>query len=368
MAKQTRHKTDYPGVYYISFYKDGKRIEQKAGRQSQDNMTPAKANVIRGQCISGKRKTNAEIREARKAQKEVERNKWTVDRLWQEYAQSRVQGKSLSVDTGRYKNYLKRPFGNKEPRKIAPLDVDRLRIKLLKEKSPQTVKHILNLLTWIVNFGVKKNLCDGLPFHVQKPEVNNMKTEDLTEDQISRLFEAIEKDDHEHAGSMMLMALFTGMRRGELFKLRWDHIDYNRGFINIVDPKGGPSQTIPMNPPAKELLQYHPRSDSPFVFPGRGGNQRRNISEAVRKIRDNAGLLETFRPLHGLRHTYASALASSGQVDMYVLQKLLTHKSPLMTARYAHLRDQTLRDASNVAADIFKTTTANKDKVVELKK
>jgi integrase len=34
------------------------------------------------------------------------------------------------------------------------------------------------------------------------------------------------------------MALYTGMRRGELFKLKWDHVDFDRGFINIVDPKG----------------------------------------------------------------------------------------------------------------------------------
>jgi integrase len=44
--------------------------------------------------------------------------------------------------------------------------------------------------------------------------------------------------------------------------------------------------------------------------------------------------------LHDLRHTFASLLASSGEVDLYVLQKLLTHKSPLMTQRYAHLVDE----------------------------
>jgi integrase len=46
-------------------------------------------------------------------------------------------------------------------------------------------------------------------------------------------------------------------------------------------------------------------------------------------------------------------LASSGQVDMYVLQKLLTHKSPMMTQRYAHLRDETLRKASTLAGNII---------------
>jgi len=45
-------------------------------------------------------------------------------------------------------------------------------------------------------------------------------------------------------------------------------------------------------------------------------------------------------------------LASSGKVDMYVLQKLLTHKSPIMTQRYAHLKDEALRKASNLAGEL----------------
>jgi site-specific recombinase XerD len=57
---------------------------------------------------------------------------------------------------------------------------------------------------------------------------------------------------------------------------------------------------------------------------------------------------------HGLRHVYASHLASSGKVDLYTLQKLLTHKSPLMTQRYAHLRNEALMDASNVISEIIK--------------
>jgi integrase len=46
-------------------------------------------------------------------------------------------------------------------------------------------------------------------------------------------------------------------------------------------------------------------------------------------------------------------LASSGQVDLYTLQKLLTHKSPAMTQRYAHLRDEALRRASDLAGELF---------------
>ena len=87
------------------------------------------------------------------------------------------------------------------------------------------------------------------------------------------------------------------------------------------------------------------------------------------KIRDKAGLPKDFRAFHGLRHAYASMLASSGQVDMYTLQKLLPHKSPAMTQRYAHLRDETLKNASNVANDIImQSTKKKKDKVVGIKK
>ena len=70
-------------------------------------------------------------------------------------------------------------------------------------------------------------------------------------------------------------------------------------------------------------------------------------------IREKAGLPENFRPLHGLRHSFASWLASSGEVSMYELQKLMTHSSPQMTQRYAHLHDEALRRASGVASSLF---------------
>jgi integrase len=186
------------------------------------------------------------------------------------------------------------------------------------------------------------------------PTVSNEKTEDLSSDQLTKLLSIIKKDTHPQAGAMMKMALFTGMRRGEMFKLKWEHIDFERGFILIKDPKGGPDQKIPLNDPARELLDKRPnKADSPYVFPGRKGKQRTDINKAVNEIKKAAGLPKDFRPLHGLRHVYASMLASSGQVDMYTLQMLLTHKDPKMTQRYAHLRDETLKKASNLAGDII---------------
>ena len=77
------------------------------------------------------------------------------------------------------------------------------------------------------------------------------------------------------------------------------------------------------------------------------------IAKHVNKIKEAAALPKGFRPLHGLRHVFASLMASSGKVDMYTLQKLLTLKDPAMTQRYAHLKDETLKRAADVAGDIF---------------
>ncbi|MBI9110651.1 MAG: tyrosine-type recombinase/integrase [Maridesulfovibrio ferrireducens] len=72
----------------------------------------------------------------------------------------------------------------------------------------------------------------------------NIKTEELTPRQLSSLMEAIETSSNKPAANMTLMALYTGMRKGEIFKLRWNDIDFNRGFITLKDPKDGTDQRI----------------------------------------------------------------------------------------------------------------------------
>ena len=261
-----------------------------------------------------------------------------------------------------YKLHIKPSFANKEPKDILPLDVHRIKNNLLKIRSPQTVQHVLELLRRIINFGVNNKLCQGIDFKIEMPRVDNQKTEDLTPEQLKKLLDAIEADPHLHAGAMMKLALFTGMRRGEMFKLKWKDVDFERGFIKLKDVKGGPDQIIPMNDGAKTVLNGIVRTRSLHVFPGRNGGQRTNIRHQVNRIKMKAGLPRDFRPLHGLRHVYASMLASSGEVDMYTLQKLLTHKDPKMTQRYAHLRDETLKKASNLAGEIVTGLAANKAK------
>ncbi|MFP3983335.1 MAG: tyrosine-type recombinase/integrase [Desulfurivibrionaceae bacterium] len=378
-----RHKTDYPGVYYreisrqggkgvekmfyVSFKRDGKKIEEKIGGQYRDNMTPAKAARIRSDLIEGRRLTRKEEKARLEAEEKAEQDRPTLQNLWEEFYQAKSDNSSIEDDHWRWKAHLKPIFADKTPADLITLDIDRLRRNLLKKKSlaPATVKQVLVLLKRIINYGVQRGHCppvDPARLHIEMPRINNEKTEDLTPEQLSNLLDAIDNAEHWKAAGVMKMALYTGMRKGEILSLQWNHIDLDRGFIQIKDPKGGKDTVIPMNQSAKDVLASLPRTDSEYVFPGRrGGKSVTGFRKPIANIKKEAGLPDDFRPCHGLRHVFASTLASSGQVDMYVLQRLLTHKNPQMTARYAHLRDETLRSAAGVMDQAFQS-----DKIVDI--
>ena len=376
MPTKGRNKTAYAGVYYIQtegargpekvFYiqyrRNGKLIEEKAGRQFQDDMTPARAAGMRAARIDGKELPNTERRAEQRAAKELETGKWTLTKLWTSYEKHKPESKSLRTDASRFAKYLKPQLGAKEPREITPLDVDRIRLKSSKTHAPQTVKHILVLLKRIVQHGVDKNLCAGLTFKVRPPKVDNEKTEFLDNSQVENLLKTLKDWPDRQTADMMMLALLTGLRRGELYKLQWSDVDFQRGFIFISKPKGGKSEHIPLNPVSANLLKNHPGTSETFVFSHDDGRPYTDSAHNYRQLwelRKALGLPDDFRPLHGLRHQFASNLASSGRVDMYVLQRLLTHKSPQMTQRYAHLRDEALRRASDLAGKIVEGVKAD---------
>ncbi|MCU0613538.1 MAG: site-specific integrase, partial [Desulfobacterales bacterium] len=87
-----------------------------------------------------------ERRELELAAKNVEKNKWTIERLWDEYRKFNPNLKGIATDKNRFEKYLKGSIGKKEPKELIPLDVARLKIRLLKKKAPATVRNILELL------------------------------------------------------------------------------------------------------------------------------------------------------------------------------------------------------------------------------
>jgi integrase len=359
-------------VYYVRFRQGRKVCEEKAGREHSDRMTAAKAARFRAARIDGKVKSARELRE----EKAAKDSRWTVDRLAQAYFESLESNpdksrKGIAVDRNRYENFIKPKLGSTESRELQPLDIERLLRDLRKTEctlkgkdapartlSPATIRATLTVLGRIINYGADNNLCPPLPFKIKKPKAPGITIENLNDDELKRLLAAIENDTNIDARGILKIALFTGLRRGEIFGLRWQDIDFHNGIIHLPVTKSGDKKEIPMNTQARAVLEAHPRT-SEYVFPGEDGKKRVTIQKALRRIRKAAGLPATFRPLHGLRHAYASRLVSAG-VDLYTVAQLLTHGNTTVTKRYAHLAPGALRNAAELAGRLVDEATAKR--------
>lgn len=228
------------------------------------------------------------------------------------------------------------------------------------QKSPQTVKHVLGLLRRIINFGTKKGHClpiNPARLYFEMPSVDNEKTENLNTTQLACYLQALDDEPDQCAVAFLRLALVTGMRKGALMNLRWDDVDFDSGFITLRGnvAKKGKTERIPLNQSARDVLApLFNAKTSEYIFPGKDGGPRKEFRRIALRVKEKAGLPADFRPLHGLRHAYASLLASSGEVDLYTLQKLLTHSNHAMTQRYAHLTDEAMHRAANVADSVLK--------------
>ncbi|HEU6438518.1 MAG TPA: site-specific integrase [Nitratidesulfovibrio sp.] len=352
-------------IYYVRYRTGGrgtKETREPVGRESE-GMTARKAAQIREDRARGKELSNRQRRE--RAQELADRP--TIAKLWVHYHEARAENSSAASDASRYRLFIEPEFNDMTPDGITTQDVDRLRVRLQKDgKSPQTVKHVLALLRRVIRFAVMRGLVsmpDPSRLHFEMPQVDNTKTECLTPEQVAALLKALDEDHDQVAASAIRLALATGMRRGALLGLTWEDCDFEAGFIILrgATAKKGRTERIPMNEAARSILLAIPRTQSPFIFPGRGGGRRSDLNRPTHRIKKAAGLPDDFRPLHGLRHTFASHLASSGNVDLYTLQKLLTHGSAQMTQRYAHLADEALQRGSSVACALFATNEAGPD-------
>ena len=350
-------------MYYIRYRRGGRSgslIEEPVGK-STEGITPTIAANIRAERMTGKAPSNKEDRRQKEKEKLLAQGRWTIGRLWEEYKANKPNFKGIVTDDNRFKNYLT-PFVKLTPEELTTQMVDSLRLTLIKSgKKAGTVKNVLELLRRIINFGVKKGLCEWqspAKLHFEMPRLNNTKTEMLTEEERKRFIEAVKTAPNRKAAQLMLMAYYTGMRRSELFRLKWEHIDFENGFINIVGeeqegPKSSRDERIPLSPPVRELLEEIESGDSPYIFPGKDGVSRlTDINKQVNAIKKAANLPKDFRPLHGLRHTFASVAVSNG-VPLSHVQKLLTHKDPTLTQRYAHLEDEALKRAAEAVGSFL---------------
>jgi integrase len=141
---------------------------------------------------------------------------------------------------------------------------------------------------------------------------------------------------------LLILALHTGMRKGEILNLKWTDIDFIRRLITIQKSKNGQKRAIPMSEMLYETLKrIKVRDISLKVFPISDRSLRAAFSRTLKK----AGITD-FR-IHDLRHTFATRLVQNG-VDLYKVKELLGHKSILMTSRYAHHYPESLRSSIEI--------------------
>lgn len=161
----------------------------------------------------------------------------------------------------------------------------------------------------------------------------------------------------------MILAIHTGMRRGELLSLRWANVDFSRGLIHVMNShreqtKSGHSRSIPMNRIARQqLLSLQTESgDTEYVFVNRRtAKPRTDLKRAFRSACQKAEL-EDFH-FHDLRHTAATRLGDAG-VDTRRIMAILGHRCMQTSARYTHATDDGLRRAMEALAQRQKQTDA----------
>jgi integrase len=146
-------------------------------------------------------------------------------------------------------------------------------------------------------------------------------------------------------------AFYTGMRRSELARLRWEHIDFERGLIFIYEQKNGREQTIPLHDKARDVLEGLERGagdDYVFTSPTFDSKERseRNFgeraSEAFREARKAAELRDGLS-FHSLRHGTATALAEAGK-SATVIKEYMRHSEFETSMRYIHLANEHLKN------------------------
>lgn len=246
-----------------------------------------------------------------------------LDRYWE------LHGKNLESRSWFYVlNELRREFGSLKIGAIGSADVQRYYNKAAAQGCGSTANKKLNLLRSVFNKAkVWGDFYGDNPcMQVKKLRVVSQRDRYLSLDEIKRLLEKA----HPRLYPVLVCALLTGMRRGEILGLFWENIDWERGIIHIRKAKSGRAREIPIAARLREVLASLPGERRGKTFELPEIMLRRFFERALK----DAAITEC--RFHDLRHTFASHYLMRTS-DLPALQSLLGHSTPLLTLRYAHL-------------------------------
>ncbi len=209
------------------------------------------------------------------------------------------------------------------------------------QRAPGTVNRYLAALSHAFTYATREvGWTDTNPVRsVSREREPRGRVRFLTDYERDELLAACRNSNERRLYPLVILALSTGARRGELLRLRWSDLDIRRGLAIIHHTKNGERRAVPVTGYAMELLQEMGRvrrMDTDLMFPspnGRATFPRKAWERALREAR-----IEDFR-FHDLRHTAASYLAMSG-ATLAEIAEVLGHKTLAMVKRYSHLTEQ----------------------------
>ena len=226
-------------------------------------------------------------------------------------------------------------FGNCPLRNITPMFIEQWQTERLIMNKPATVNRLLATLKHMFTKAMEWDmLSEDILQKVRRVKLlreDNKRLRFLAVEECQRLIDCCAP----HLRTIVMVALHTGMRQGEILNLKWEHVDLKHGFILLDTTKTGERREIPIDNTLKEMFNEMPRGfESKCVSTGKHGDTYKSVKRSFNTALKKAEI-SNFR-FHDLRHTFASHLVMTG-VDLVTVKELLGHKSLTMTLRYAHL-------------------------------
>ncbi len=314
MARIFKRKPD--GVYYIDYHFKGRRLRESTGTKSRKEAEKCLHSRM-GEVVQGKFKLESVDRIPHFKEFSVKYMEWAKENK-----------RSWERDFYSLKNLLP-VFGDKKLAEIHPFHVESYKIQRKSQVKPATVNREVALLKRILNLAIVWRVIQANPIRdvklLKEPRIHEAF---LSEVETSKLIEACKIP----LKWIVITALHTGMRRGEILNMKWENINLKAGYITITETKNGEIRHVPLNQTMKKMIAGLPRISN-FVFAKKDGSAYAWINRSWRNAKVKADINCRF---HDLRHTYASHLVMNG-VDLMTVKELLGHKTLAMIQRYAHL-------------------------------
>ena len=236
--------------------------------------------------------------------------------------------------------HLLKTFSGYETKTISAHDLEEYKSIRIADVSPATVNREVTCIKHMFNKAVEWQYLKHNPLlSVKRFKEPPGRLRYLTANEINSLLNVCTN----HLKPIVIMALNTGMRKGEILNLQWSDVNLNDRVITIKRSKNNEIRTIPMNDllysTLKQLSNGCTNGQPVFTYDGKPLRDiRRSFETACRNAE-----IEDFR-FHDLRHTFASQLVMA-DVNIRTVQQLMGHKDIRMTMRYSHLSDSHLKNA-----------------------